>query len=426
MLNISIPTTSYSALLYSVMRLLRLDPVTSKWVLKDFPASASRPFYAILSHTWGRGDDEVKFEDIEDGQQGYSDTSKPGYEKLRFCQERVEKDGLTWFWIDTCCIKKSDNSELQLSLASMFYWYQMASRCYVYLSDVSIHESTEDSEFKWERAFSKSRWFKRGWTLQELIAPSSIFFFSKEKSFLGDKNELASTISIVTRIPGSALKGLELSRFSKKERLSWTKGRTTTVPEDSAYCLIGIFDVELHMLYAEGDYDKRKNAALNKLHKAIAERNIDDAERLQDIVRIGGASWSDLITLSEEHLQRLDADLKDYQKWLLFEFPKQHNEWVGWSASLADLSQTAGKRMKALLAKHGVRYKDLSDLEANMQSWKEPWARYKDESLTAQARVQALVENRWYWTKKNEDVFTGITAARTFEDLMIWRGTWKK
>jgi hypothetical protein len=354
-----------------------------------------------------------------------SDTSKSGYDKLRFCQERVEKDGLTYFWVDTCCIKKSDGSELQRSLASMFYWYQRATVCYVYLSDVSIHESAEDSEFKWEKAFSKSRWFNRGWTLQELIAPNSIFFFSKEKKFIGDKIELASTISIVTRIPGPALRGVELSHFSKEERLSWTKGRITTVPEDAAYCLIGIFDVELHMLYADGNYDKRKNAAQDKLHKAIAEKN-NDEERRQDVVLIGGASWSDLITLSNEHLRRLDIDLEEYQKWLLVEFPKQLNEGIGWHASLTNLSQTAGKRMRVLLAKHGVRYEDLSNLEANMQSWKEPWARYKDQNVAAQARVQALVENRWYWTKKNEDVFTGITAARTFEDLKIWRGTWKK
>lgn len=404
------------------MRLLRLDSQSLKWVLEDFPGPTI-PFYAILSHTWGRDIDEVKFEDIETGQRGYSDTSKPGYDKLRFCQEHVENDGLRYFWVDTCCIKKSDSSELQRSLASMFYWYQRATRCYVHLSDVSIHDSTGDSEFKWEKAFSNSRWFKRGWTLQELIAPDSVFFFSKENHFLGDKKGLVSTISIVTKIPGPALGGLELSRFSKTERLSWTKGRITTVPEDAAYCLIGIFDVELHMLYAEDGYKKRKNTALDKLHRAIAEKSID-AERLEDVIRVGGASWGDLTTLSREHLQTLDTDLDAYRRWLLDEF--QPNEGYGWSASLTELSQTAGKRMKMLLATHGVRYEDLSDLEADMQTWKEPWARFKNKSATAEVRVQALLENRWYWTKKNEDVFTGITAVRTFQDLMIWRGLWKK
>ncbi|KAI4682798.1 uncharacterized protein J4E84_007263 [Alternaria hordeiaustralica] len=356
--------------------------------------------------------------------------SKPGYEKLRFCQERVERDGLVYFWIDTCCINKSDNTELQRSLASMFYWYQRAARCYVYLSDVSIDDSTGDSGSKWESAFSKSRWFKRGWTLQELIAPSSVRFYSKESRFLGDKDELAGTISKVTRIPGPALEGLELSRFSKKERMSWTEGRITTVPEDAAYCLIGIFDVELPMLYADDNYERRKKKAQRMLEKAITEAETDaDHERLHDVVRIGGASWGDLIALDEKDLKGLDIDLGQYQQWLLFEFPKEHKERGGlnWSGGLPSLSQTAGKRMKALLEKYRVHYEDLSDLEATMQTWEEPWKRYLDESAIAQTRVQGLVENRWVCSKLHEeDVFTGITAVRTFQDLMIWRGTWKK
>ncbi|RYO17111.1 hypothetical protein AA0111_g11113 [Alternaria arborescens] len=402
------------------MRLLRLDREKSTWILEDFPGRVT-PFYAILLHTWGREEDEVKFENIQSGLRRRYDTSKPGYEKLRFCQEKVEKDGLVYFWIDTCCIKKSDSSELQRSLASMFYWYQRAARCYVYLCDVSIYESTEHTDSEWEQAFSRSRWFKRGWTLQELIAPKSVFFFSKEKSFLGDKKELASTISTVTRIPRPALEGVELSRYRWDERMSWTFGRVTTVPEDSAYCLIGIFDVELNMLYAEGDYHKRQGAAMRRLQRAIQVEDTE-SERAQDIIRIGGASWSDLVTLSEKDLRQMDLDLEAYQEWLLFEFPKQHNDGL---TNLTNISQTAGKRMKDLLAKHGVRYQDLTDLGANVKSWEKPWAVYKDERATAQARVQALVQNRWYWTKRNEDVFTGITAARTFEDLMIWRGRWK-
>lgn len=406
------------------MRLLRLDSENLRWVLEDFPGPIV-PFYAILSHTWGRDNDEVKFEEIEDGKREYSDTSKPGFDKLRFCQERVEEDGLRYFWIDTCCINKSSSSELQRSLASMFYWYQRAARCYVYLSDVSIHQSTGNSDFMWEKAFSKSRWFTRGWALQELLAPDSVYFFSKESKFIGDKTKLASSIGVITNIPGPALRGLDLSRFSKEERLSWAKNRTTTVPEDAAYCLIGIFDVELPMLYAEGDYNKRKDAALQMLQKAIAEKDIN-AEPLGDVIRIGGASWSDLTTLGEEDLRRLDADLDEYWKWLLNWYPKQHSGKFGNAESLTELSQSAGKRMKRLLAKHGVRYEDLSDLEANTQSWKDPWVRFRNKRGTAQDRVQGLVENRLYWMKQNEEAFKGIVAFTTLEDLMIWRGTWKK
>jgi hypothetical protein len=126
------------------------------WVVEDFVGPAV-PFYAVLSHTWAAANDEVSFEDIKDGQQLYDASNKAGYEKLRFCLDRAWKDGLRYFWIDTCCIKKSDSSELQRSLASMFFWYQRVTRCYVYLSDVSIHDAAEGSESRWEQVFAKSR-----------------------------------------------------------------------------------------------------------------------------------------------------------------------------------------------------------------------------------------------------------------------------
>jgi hypothetical protein len=311
------------------------------------------------------------------------------------------------------------SAQLQLSLASMFYWYQKATTCYVWLSDVSI-----DDAANWERAFSSSRWFERGWTLQELIALKSVRFFSKEGNFIGDKEGLASTISIVCRIPRLALQGAELSRFSTDERLSWTKGRITTLPEDAAYCLLGIFDVELPTLYADGDYTKRKNMALSKLLKAIKEKGVG-TERLDDFIHIGGAFWKDPIILKEEQLLALDTDLDEYCKWLLDGSHRQHIEQHGISTEImTGLSQLAGKRMKRLLTKNGVGYEDLSHLEIEVKSWDEPWGRYMDEHETSQVRVQGLMQNRWYCTKVNEDMFKGITAARTLEKLMIWRGKW--
>ncbi|KAH8642358.1 hypothetical protein IG631_05300 [Alternaria alternata] len=143
----------------------------------------------------------------------------------------------------------------------------------------------------------------------------------------------------------------------------------------------------------------------------------------QDVVRIGGASWNDLVALNEDRLRQLDLDLQEYQKWLLVESPKQLPD----GASTIPFAQNAGNRMKEMLAKHGVRYQDLSDLGATVKTWEKPWAVYQDERATAQARVQGLVQNRWYWTVKNHyNLYTVITAVRTFEDLMVWRGTWKK
>ncbi|EMD62369.1 hypothetical protein COCSADRAFT_220110 [Bipolaris sorokiniana ND90Pr] len=406
------------------MRLLRLDSDKHKWTLESFSREET-PIYAILSHTWGSSRDEVQFEDIQGEQKDYDDTSKLGYEKLRFCQEKVVRDGLTYFWIDTCCINKSSSSELQHSLASMFYWYQNSARCYVYLSDVSVHESTEGSDEKWKDAFLRSRWFKRSWTLQELIAPTSIFFFSKEKTFLGNKKELMSTISAVTRIPIRALQGLGVIYFTVDERLSWSQGRSATIPEDAAYSLMGIFGVQLPILYADGDYDERKNIALKTLKKAIAEKKVDDKEPHR-VIRIGGASWGDLMRLSENDLQELDSDLQEYQKWLLEELPNQINKLAVWTPLLGELSEAAGVKMKALLEKHGVVYEDLSHLQPKMRPYEQAWACFSDEQLPVQTRVQALVENRWFFTRKNENVFTCITAARTLEDLMIWRKVWGK
>ncbi|KAH7382466.1 heterokaryon incompatibility protein-domain-containing protein [Phaeosphaeria sp. MPI-PUGE-AT-0046c] len=406
------------------MRLLRLDPLKRTWVLENF-SGPKVPFYAVFSHTWGCDEEEVKFEDLADGQIKYDATNKAGFEKLRFCQAQAERDGLHYFWIDTCCIKKSDSSELQRSLASMFFWYQRAARCYALLSDVSIYDADEGPDRIWERSFAKSRWFKRGWTLQELLAPASVYFFSKENILIGDKKELAATIGAVTRIPDSALLGVELSHFSKDERMSWSTGRITTVPEDNAYCLIGIFDVEIHMLYAEGDYSKRKAVALDKLHKAIAERgNVDERDK---VIGIGGANWNDLTALSTSQLEFLDNDLDEFQDWVLDGFAGQYRGQgqFGTPESLTKLSQEAGKRMEALLAKYKVRYDDLSDLEAGMRSWKEPWQGYRNRKAEAQARVQAFVANRWYWMKKNEDIYTGTTALVTMGALMTWRGRWK-
>src|SRR5205807_1598031 len=135
------------------------------------------PPYAILSHTWNEGQ-EVTFQDLMDG----TGESKIGYDKIQFCAQQAERDGLRYFWVDTCCIDKSNYTELRKALNSIFRWYQNAVKCYVYLSDVSTakRKANEVSGFTWEPSFRVSRWFTRGWTLQELLAPSSVEFFSRE------------------------------------------------------------------------------------------------------------------------------------------------------------------------------------------------------------------------------------------------------
>lgn len=137
----------------------------------------------------------------------------------------------------------------------MFRWYQNASKCYVYLLDVQL---------SWELAFRKSRWFTRGWTLQELLAPKSVEFYSQDWEHLGDKRSLEQLIHEITGLPVKALQGIPLYNFSVAERLSWAERRFTSREEDKAYSLLGIFNVQMPALYGEG-----KDQAFKRLLKEI-------------------------------------------------------------------------------------------------------------------------------------------------------------
>ena len=268
------------------MRLLQCRDTGEFSLTKDFLNNEAIPPYAILSHTWEDGQ-EVTFKDLTDG----IGKSKNGYEKIQFCGQQAERDGLQYFWVDTCCIDKSNHVELQKAINSMFRWYQKAAKCYVYLSDVSIAKrkaSDGVSEYAWEPAFRQSRWFARGWTLQELLAPILVEFFSRERRKLGDKRSLRQKIHEITGIPVAALSGARLSQFSDKERFSWIQLRQTKVEEDKAYSLLGIFDVEMALRYGEGSASafKRLDEEIDKLNKCLRDlRSTDprhDKKRIED------------------------------------------------------------------------------------------------------------------------------------------------
>jgi len=197
--------------------------------------------------------------------------SKAGYDKIRFCGEQARRDGLQYFWVDTCCIDKSDSAELSEAINSMFRWYRNAAKCYVYLSDVSITKrkaSNQFSKFTWESALPASRWFTRGWTLQELLAPGSVEFFSQEGKRLGDKRTLERLIHEITGIAIPALRGTSLSEFGVDERLLWAVTRQTTREEDKAYSLLGIFDIYMPLMYGEGT-----DNALKRLRNGMDNRS---------------------------------------------------------------------------------------------------------------------------------------------------------
>jgi hypothetical protein len=204
--------------------------------------------YAILSHTWDADSLEVTYQEIRRG----TGSSKTGYRKIEFCADQAEEDGLEYFWVDSCCIDKSNSSELTEAINSMYRWYSEAAKCYVYLSDVSTDYQHGSSPHQWDQAFSQSRWFQRGWTLQELLAPSSVEFFSRDRQRLGDKGTLQSWISQITGIASQALRGTPMSQFSVEERMSWAADRQTSKEEDKAYSLLGIFEVHMPLIYGEG------------------------------------------------------------------------------------------------------------------------------------------------------------------------------
>ncbi|KAF2815354.1 HET-domain-containing protein [Mytilinidion resinicola] len=269
------------------MRLLQWSNNTEFSLTNDLADDEAIPPYAILSHTWGADTEEVTFEDLTNG----TGEGKPGFKKIQFCGEQARKDGLQYFWIDTCCINKANHAELSQAINSMFRWYCNASRCYVYLSDVSTARrkaSDEPSEFPWEPAFRVSKWFTRGWTLQELLAPSSVEFFSQEQKRLGDKGSLRRQIHEITGIPNSALQGACLSQFSVNERLSWKEGRHTKLEEDGAYSLLGIFGVYIPPIYGEGTRGafKRLLDEISKLEKCIKDLRLtdpsDDKKRIEE------------------------------------------------------------------------------------------------------------------------------------------------
>jgi Heterokaryon incompatibility protein (HET) len=249
------------------MRLLRRTDAGDFNLTEEFVGNTIVPPYAILSHTWGKDEDEVTFKDFETG----AGRSKAGYGKIQFCGEQAARHGLQYFWIDTCCIDKSNAVELSEAINSMFRWYGNSQKCFVYLSDVSTCDYDENcqlSRTKLECTFRDCRWFTRGWTLQELIAPASVEFFSAEKKQLGDKKLLEQQIHETTGIPIEALQGSPLSRFTVEQRMSWAIKRETKREEDSAYSLMGVFNIYMPPIYGEG----RENA-FARLREEVNKRS---------------------------------------------------------------------------------------------------------------------------------------------------------
>ncbi|KAH6900806.1 heterokaryon incompatibility protein-domain-containing protein [Thelonectria olida] len=218
----------------------QLSEFRRSWPLNEAPP------YAILSHTWGI--EEVTLKDLEAGDWKDRQDKREGHEKITGCCAAAAAEGFGYAWIDTCCIDKTSSAELSEAINSMFRWYHESAICYAYLRDV---DSAQDPNSP-DSDFSKSRWFTRGWTLQELLAPTEIVFLGRDWGEIGTKNTLQGAITKITRISSAALEDRSFTNYSVAQKMSWAAGRCTTRPEDEAYCLLGLFDVNMPLLYGEG------------------------------------------------------------------------------------------------------------------------------------------------------------------------------
>jgi len=203
------------------------------------------PEYAALSHTWILGK-EVSYKEMTTLDP--TCRAKEGYQKILNTCAIAAREKIEYAWIDTCCIDKSSSAELSEAINSMFNWYRRCKACYAYLPDLR----PDDPGTSKHEALKRCRWFKRGWTLQELIAPKQLVFYDGNWKPYGTKESLVEDLSAITRISQNILTGEEeLSSVSVAQKMSWAAGRKTTRIEDTAYCLLGIFETNMPLLYGE-------------------------------------------------------------------------------------------------------------------------------------------------------------------------------
>ncbi|KAI1391403.1 heterokaryon incompatibility protein-domain-containing protein [Hypoxylon trugodes] len=259
------------------MRLINTETIK----LEDFSGRVI-PKYAILSHTWG--ENEANFEDVQN--KDIKSSSEPRYKKVKESCNLARSDGLKYIWVDTCCIDKSSSSELSEAINSMFTWYERSEICYAYLVDVD-----GDGPYS-TKSFTSSRWFKRGWTLQELLAPKRLGFYNSDWYQFTSRTNSSAEISAVTGINeifldrwaptnNEVLEMMEVNNDSKvrrllstasiAERMSWASERVTTREEDIAYCLLGIFSINMPLLYGEG------TRAFRRLQEEIIQHSDDQS-----------------------------------------------------------------------------------------------------------------------------------------------------
>lgn len=297
------------------MRLLDIDSLE----FTEF-RDRERPSYAIASHRWQ--EEEVTYQEVRGGYNKH----KKGYKKVaafaRYLQESVRS--VKWLWIDTCCINKDSTAELSEAINLMFDWYRNAEVCLAYLVDVNSAEV--------RTAFTKSEWFERGWTLQELLAPKTVVFLTESWQVIGNKgaffhkysgslvgpgleNNVAARTGIMKEVLHDYDKSLSLAADT---RLKWMEGRETSREEDMSYALYGIFNVALGANYGEGFKRARQN-----LLAAIYQQDDRGVQQATQFRRITDwlsppDPWTNHETARQRHEDQTGSWLlqsEQYQKW---------------------------------------------------------------------------------------------------------------
>ncbi|KAL8725864.1 MAG: hypothetical protein Q9166_007085 [cf. Caloplaca sp. 2 TL-2023] len=249
------------------MRLLNVKT----FELEEFHADI--PPYATLSHQWGSISEEVRFESLQAAapeihsfvQNGIATDQVNGISKIAGCCRQAKKDKVAYVWVDTCCIDKKSSTELSEAINSMFNWYAESKVCFAYLVDVT---STPDSS-NFHDQVQRSRWFTRGWTLQELLAPSEVIFCNRDWITIGNKRDLKKDIQIATNIAADYLE--DFRKASVATKMSWASMRQTSRVEDRAYSLFGIFGVSMYLEYGERD------KAFQRLQLLLVEKAGDES-----------------------------------------------------------------------------------------------------------------------------------------------------
>ena len=241
---------------------------TSTLKMEEFVGDANH-VYAILSHTWG--EKEVSFHQYS------TPTARlmAGYHKIEHSCALALRSGFRYLWIDTCCIDKSSSAELSEAINSMYRWYQDAAVCYVYLSDMKRCEVDQKKSkdgidpSKNFQMLQGCRWFTRGWTLQELLAPQDVEFYDQDWVWIGTKRTMWALLSRITGINSEHLWNFQGASVAQK--MSWAANRQTTRTEDKAYSLLGLFNVNMPLLYGEGQ------KAFRRLQHEILQSTNDES-----------------------------------------------------------------------------------------------------------------------------------------------------